>query len=79
MRDTRGFIAAGAPLVWTLCIVMLHELLGHFLYLLQGRRPMDLQALLVVASMIPFDVAIAIWSLRRTDVGLDAQAEQEAA
>jgi hypothetical protein len=65
--------------VRSLLVVMLHELLGHRSNLLQGQRAMDLQALLVVASMIPFDVAIAIWSLRWTHVGFDAQAEQEAA
>jgi hypothetical protein len=65
--------------MWTLRIGMLQKVLSHRSYLFQGRRPMDLQALLVIASMIPFDVGMAIWALRRTHVGFDAQAEQEAA
>jgi hypothetical protein len=45
--------------MWTLRIVMLQKVLSHRSYLFQGRRPMDLQALLVLASMIAFDVGMA--------------------
>jgi len=72
-------ILARATLMRPFIGVMLHEALSHFTPLLQGSRPMDLQTLLSVAAMVPFDKGIFIWTLSRTDNGLDAQAEQEAA
>jgi NADH:ubiquinone oxidoreductase subunit 4 (subunit M) len=58
---------------------MVQKLLSHRSNLFQRRRTMDLQALLVVAFMVSFDIAIAIWPLWRAHVRLNAQAEQEAA
>jgi hypothetical protein len=65
--------------MWTLRIVMVQKLLSHRLNLLQRRRTMDLQALLIVAFVVSFDIAITIWPLWRAHVRLNAQAEQEAA
>ena len=65
--------------MWALRIVMAQKLLSHRSNLFQRCRMVDLQALLVVAFMVSFDVAIAIWPLWRTHVRLNAQAEQEAA
>jgi hypothetical protein len=57
---------------------MVQKVLSHRSNLLQRRRTMDLQALLIVAFMVSFDIAIAIWRLWRAHVRLNAQAEQEA-
>jgi len=75
----RWLILARATLMRPFIVVMLHEALSHFTYLLQGGRPMYLETLLIVASVISLDVGIFIWALRRANIGLDTQAEQEAA
>jgi hypothetical protein len=54
-------------------VVRVHEPLGHFTDLLERGRPVDLQALLIVAAMIPFDKRVFLWALGRADIGLDAQ------
>ena len=50
-----------------------------FTNLLQCGRPMYLETLLIVASVISRDFGIFIWKLRRANMRLDTQAEQEAA
>src|SRR5436190_2035622 len=58
----RWLILARATLMRPFIVVMLHEALSHFTYLLQGGRPMHLYALLLVASMISLDKGIFIWA-----------------
>src|SRR6266516_3100152 len=67
------------PLVRSLLIVMVHELLGDFAHFLQGGRSIHLKALLTVTSMVSLDVTIFVWPPGWADIVLDSQAEQEAA
>jgi hypothetical protein len=71
-------IAAGLPLVWTLMIVMVLELLSDTLDLFQTLRPMDVKALFFVASMISLDMSIFLWLMWRAQARFDLDAEQKA-
>src|SRR6266516_113189 len=74
---TRRLILARATLMRPFMVVMLHELLGDLSNFLQSGWPMDLQALLVVASMVPFNKCIFIWSLWWADVGVNAKTQEK--
>jgi hypothetical protein len=69
----RRHIATGEPLMGTLSVGVGEEALGHLTHLLERVRPMDLQAFRSERAMVPFDVAIAVGTLRRADGGRNAQ------
>ena len=74
---TRRLVPAGNGLVGSLHIVMDQEGFRDLAYLLKRLRPMDLDTLLVVGAMVALDKGIFVGSMRRTDIGLNAQTEQE--
>jgi hypothetical protein len=65
----RRHIATGQPLKGALPVVVGEEALGHLTHLLERAWPMDLQTFRIERAMISFDVAIAVGTLRRTDIG----------
>lgn len=60
--DTRRLMLTRVPLMWPLVVVMLHELLGDLAYLLESGRPVHLETLLIITSMVPFDVTVFLWA-----------------
>jgi hypothetical protein len=77
-RLERRLIAACLPLVGTLMIVMMLELLSDTLDLFQTLRPMDVEALFFVASMISLDMSIFVWLMWRAQARFDLDTEQKA-
>jgi hypothetical protein len=78
VSHTRWLIAAGARLIRTLLVVVYEERLGELSNLRERGWPMNLQTLLTQRTMKALDVGIQIGSMRGDDIGLHAQAEQEA-
>jgi hypothetical protein len=56
---------------------MLEKRLGDLTHLLQCGGLVPLDALLSVGAVIPFDIGILVRPMRGTNMGFDAQTEQE--
>src|SRR5205809_6729416 len=59
-------------------VVVPHEGSGHRLGLLQVRRPIQGEALLLIGAVVPFAKTIVLGLLRIADVDLDAEAGAKA-
>ena len=59
-------------------VVMPEETLGCLSHLTKRGGQPNLQAFLVERAVQPLHIGIFVWSARRADVGLNAQAQQEA-
>jgi hypothetical protein len=71
-------IPASPSLVWALLIVVLLKLLSDALDLFQTLRPMNVEALFFVASVVPLNVSIFLWLMWRAETRLNLDAEQKA-
>ena len=66
-------------LMGSLLIVVRHEPTGHPLRLLQGGRPIQAEALLLIGAVRAFDQAVLLGMTRRTDLNVDAQTGPQSA
>src|SRR5438552_17221566 len=67
-------VATGESLMRSLHIVVPHESRCGGLGVLQVRRPVEGQALLLIGAVVPFDKAVLLGGLRVADHDLDAEA-----
>jgi hypothetical protein len=74
---TRRLIITRKPLVRALSLGMNQERFRDFTNLFKRIRMEDLETFLVVGAIEPFDKRIFVRSMRWTDMGLDANAEQK--
>src|SRR2546427_13273012 len=68
----RRTVATRKGLVGSLHVVVLYEGAGDGSGLLKGSGPIQREALLLIAAMIPFDKRVLLWVLRLADLDLDA-------
>src|SRR5258708_5349329 len=64
--------------VWAPLIVVLLKMLTDALDLFQTLRPMDVETLFFVASVVPLNVSIFVWLMWRAETRLNLDAEQKA-